>query len=223
MSHRTTGLCPDMRILFELSPTEEFSAEMPSSRVLLLIVLIFTAAFARLVPHMYNATPVAAVTLFAAAYLPARRWSVLLPFAAMFFSDLVLYATKDIAYRDQAIFNMLFVYSAFAGIALLGQLLRRQVTASRVIGTAVVGSILFFLVTNFGAWLALSQPLSTGEPAFYSRTLGGLIDCYIAGVPFFRGTFFGDLIYTTALFGGLALLERIVPQFQQPIAQPTVQ
>lgn len=196
---------------------------MPTPRILLLIVLVLAAAFARLVPHMYNAAPVTAVTLFAAAYLPSRRWSVLLPFAAMFFSDLVLYATKDIAYRDQAVTNMLFVYSAFAGIALLGQWLRRQVTVSRVVGTTLAGSALFFLVTNFGAWLSLSQTLSTGEPAVYSRTLGGLIDSYIAGVPFFRGTFFGDLFYTAALFGGLALLERTAPQFQQPIAQPTVQ
>lgn len=192
---------------------------MPSPRMILLIVLVLAAAFARLVPHVYNVAPVTAVTLFAAAYLPSRRWSVLLPFAAMFFSDLVLYATKDIAYRDQALTNMLFVYSAFAGIALLGQWLRRNVTVSRVIGTALTGSVLFFLVTNFGSWLTLSRPLSTGEPAFYSRTLGGLFDCYVAGVPFFRGTFFGDLFYTAALFGGFALLERTVPKLSPRLVE----
>lgn len=190
---------------------------MPTPRVFLLIVLVLVAACARLVPHVYNVAPVTAVTLFAAAYLPSRRWSVLLPFAAMFFSDLVLYATKDVAYRDQALTNMLFVYSAFAGIALLGQWLRRNVSFSRVVGTTLLGSGLFFLVTNFGAWLMLSQPLSTGEPAMYSRTLSGLIDCYVAGVPFFRGTFVGDLVYTTILFGGFALFG----QAQQQVAQPT--
>lgn len=196
---------------------------MLTSRVLLLIVLVFAAAFFRLVPHLHNAAPIAAITLFAAAYLPSRRWSVLLPLAAMFLSDVVLYATKDVAYREQAVSNMLFVYSTFAVIALLGQWLRQRVTIGRVIGTTLAGSAVFFLITNFGAWLSLSQTLSTGEPAIYSRTLGGLIDCYIAGVPFFRGTFFGDLFYTAALFGGLALLERTAPQFQQPIAQPTAQ
>ena len=131
---------------------------MPTPRVLLLIVLVLAAAFARLVPHVYNAAPVTAVTLFAAAYLPNRRWSVLLPFAAMFFSDLVLYATKDIAYRDQAVTNMLFVYSAIVGIALLGQWLRRRVTVSRVVGTTFAGSVLFFLVTNFGSWHRGTRP-----------------------------------------------------------------
>lgn len=195
---------------------------MPTPRVLLLIVLVLGAAFARLVPPFYNAAPVTAVTLFAAAYLPSRRWSLLLPLTAMFFSDLVLYATKDIAYRDHAVTNMVFVYSAFAGIALLGQWLRRKVSVNRVIGTTLASSALFFLVTNFGAWLMLSQPLSTGEPAMYSRTVGGLIDCYVAGIPFSRGTFLGDLFYTAALFGGFAVLVRTVPQLRQQIAQPTV-
>ena len=194
---------------------------MPTPRLLLLIVLVLSAAFSRLVPHFHNAVPVTAVTLFAAAYLPNRRWSVLLPLIAMFFSDLVLYATKDIAYQTEAVSNMLFVYSAFAGIALIGQWLRRSVTIGRVIATSLAGSVLFFLVTNFGAWLMLSQTLSTGEPAIYSRTFGGLIDSYVAGVPFFRGTFIGDVFYTAFLFGGFALLQQAVPQLRPQVAQPT--
>ena len=195
---------------------------MPTPRLFLLIVLILSAAFARLVPHMHNAAPVAAMTLFAAAYLPSRRWSVLLPLAAMFLSDAVLYATKDVAYRDQAVSNMLFVYSTFAVIALLGQWLRQRVTIGRVIGTTLAGSAVFFLITNFGAWLSLSLPLSATQPATYSRTLSGLINCYIAGVPFFRGTFVGDLVYSAVLFGGFALLEQFVPQLKPRLVEATV-
>lgn len=195
---------------------------MLTSRVLLLVVLVFAAAFSRLVPHLHNAAPVAAMTLFAAAYMPSRRWSLLLPLAAMFLSDVVLYATKDVAFRDQAVSNMFFVYSTFAVIALVGQWLRRQVTVGRVIGTTLVGSAVFFLFTNFGAWLSLSQPLSATEPAMYSRTLNGLIDCYIAGVPFFRGTFVGDMVYSAVLFGGIALLEQLVPQIKPQLVEARV-
>lgn len=195
---------------------------MPTPRVFLLIVLILAAAFARLMPHMQNnVAPITALALFAAAYLPSRRWSVLLPLTAMFLSDVVLYATKDVAYRDQAVSNMLFVYSTFAVIAVMGQWLRRRVTVGRVIGTTLAGSVVFFLITNFGAWLALSQPLSATEPPMYSRTLSGLIDCYIAGVPFFRGTFIGDMVYTAVLFGGFALLEQIVPQLKPRLVEAT--
>ena len=194
---------------------------MLTPRVLLLIVLVFAAAFSRLVPHLHNAAPVAAMTLFAAAYLPSRRWSVLVPLTAMFLSDVVLYSTKDVAYREQALSNMLFVYSTFAVIALLGQWLRQRVTVGRVIGTTLAGSAVFFLITNFGAWWSLSQPLSATEPAMYSRTLSGLINCYIAGVPFFRGTFAGDLVYSAVLFGGFALLEQVVPQLKPRLAEAT--
>lgn len=194
---------------------------MPTPRVCLMVVLVLVAAFARLLPHVHNLAPVTAVTLFAAAYLPSRRWSVLLPLLAMFLSDVVLYATKDVAYQTEAVSNMLFVYSAFAGIALLGQWLRRRVTVGRVVGTALSGSVLFFLVTNLGAWWMLSQTLSTGEPAIYERTLTGLLNSYVAGLPFAQGTFLGDLIYTAGLFGGFALLERTVPQLQTAMSQPT--
>ena len=87
----------------------------------------------------------------------------------------------------------------------------------RAIGTALACSVVFFLITNFGAWLTLSRM----TPPMYSQTFSGLIDCYIAGVPFFRGTFAGDLLYTAALFGGIALLERRAPQASQSLVQPT--
>lgn len=190
---------------------------MPTPRVLMLIVLIIAAASARLLPHLHNLAPMTAVTLFAAAYLPNRRWSLLLPLVAMFLSDVVLYATKDVAYRDQALSNMLFVYSAFAVVAGLGQWLRGRVTVGRAIGTALTCSVVFFLITNFGAWLVdLWMPKPTYLPSFQ-----GIIDCYIAGVPFFGGTFAGDLIYTAALFGGMAWLERRVPQTSPAVVQPT--
>jgi hypothetical protein len=56
----------------------------------------------------------------------------------------------------------------------------------------------------------------------YSRTLSGLMNCYIAGVPFFRGTLVGDLVYSAVLFGGFALLERLVPQLKPRLAEVTV-
>ncbi|MFM9962806.1 MAG: DUF6580 family putative transport protein [Planctomycetaceae bacterium] len=192
---------------------------MLTSRMTLLIVLVFSAACTRLIPHLHNAAPIAAMTLFAAAYMPSRRWSLLLPLAAMFLSDVVLYATKDVAYREQAVSNMLFVYSTFAVIALLGQWLRQRVTVGRVIVTTLAGSSVFFWITNFGAWLSLSQPLSATEPALYSRTLSGLFHCYVAGVPFFRGTFCGDVVYSVALFGGFALLEQLVPQLKPRLVE----
>jgi len=53
-------------------------------------------------------------------------------------------------------------------------------------GAAVgVASIQFFLISNFGAWL--------GHLAIYPYTLGGLVSCYIAAIPFYGRTLASDL------------------------------
>ena len=68
---------------------------------------------------------------------------------------------------------------------------------------ALGGAVVFFLISNFGSWLT---------PIFgYERSLEGLLQCYAAGVPFFRAMLVGDLIYVPLLFGVFALAERAVP------------
>jgi hypothetical protein len=55
---------------------------------------------------------------------------------------------------------------------------------------------------------------------FYPHTLAGLEACYIAAVPFFQNSLAGDLFYTTLLFGGFALAERLVPALRLEQRQP---
>lgn len=43
--------------------------------------------------------------------------------------------------------------------------------------------------------------------SFYPKTGAGLIECYVAAIPFFKNTLLSDLFYTALLFGGLALVE----------------
>jgi hypothetical protein len=39
----------------------------------------------------------------------------------------------------------------------------------------------------------------------YPPTWDGLLQCYAAGVPFFRGTLSGDLVYTVGIFAAYAI------------------
>jgi hypothetical protein len=57
--------------------------------------------------------------------------------------------------------------------------------------TSIAGSILFFLVTNFGVWATSSM---------YEKTFSGLMRSYQMGIPFFRNTLLGDLFYTALFF-----------------------
>jgi hypothetical protein len=57
---------------------------------------------------------------------------------------------------------------------------------------ALSSSVLFYLVTNFGAWL--------GNP-MYSQNFFGLISSYIAGLPFLINGSIATLVYGYGVFG----------------------
>lgn len=69
-----------------------------------------------------------------------------------------------------------------------------------VVVGAISSSIIFFMVTNFGFWLSgLAHPVN----------FDGLLLCYRDAIPFFRGTFYGDLIYSVALFGVYYIISQV--------------
>ena len=102
------------------------------------------------------------------------------------------------------------------GYAVLGwALLRKSESPLRIGATAVGASLLFFLTTNFLSWIEQAAP--------YGYSLAGLVNCYAAGIPFYRGTFLGDTAFTAALFGAHAVLshayfpaERVAIEGEQP-------
>jgi hypothetical protein len=61
---------------------------------------------------------------------------------------------------------------------------------AKIISSSLFSSAIFFLVTNFAF-------LYSG----YTHDLSGIMSAYANGLPFLRGTLFGDLGYTASLFG----------------------
>ena len=181
------------------------SASAPSLAAgpLVLTGLIVVAALTRLLPHPPNFSPVEAIALFGGAYFASRRWALLVPLAAMFLSDLALGLMHGGIYHAYfASAGFWLVYLCIAASAVLGFGLRGRVGGARVLGYSLAGSLLFFLVTNFGAWL--------GAP-MYPQNAAGLAAAYVAGLPFFQWTVLGTLFYAALLFGGFALLRARVP------------
>jgi hypothetical protein len=96
----------------------------------------------------------------------------------------------------------------------MGFLLRSHRTVPAIAGATLAGSVFFFVWTNFGVW-AFSR--------VYPHTLGGLVTCYTAAIPFFQNTLLGDAVYSTVLFGGFALAEHWLPVLRELPAVPTPQ
>ena len=183
---------------------------MSNKRFFALLGITLSAAAMRLMPHPPNVTPIAAMALFGGVHFAGKRTALLLPLAAMYLSDLALgFFVYDFGWFHGF---MPFVYASFVLMVCLGFLVRHRLTPLRVGAAALTGSVLFFLVTNFGVWLISS---------LYPKTLAGLAGCYVAAIPFFRNTLAGNAAYTLVLFGGFALAQRYLPALRaEPLAMP---
>ncbi len=171
---------------------------MLNPRLGTLVALIVMAAATRLLPHPPNLTSLTAVALFGGACFSDRRLAFAVPFLALLASDLTLglfYSWSSMAYQP----HMWVQYFAFGLVVLLGMSLKGKSSALGIGGTTLAASCLFFAVTNFGEWVF--QP-------WYPKTGQGLVDAYVAAIPFFRNALLGDAIYVALLFGGFILLAR---------------
>ena len=181
---------------------------MKNKRFLIITGFITLAVLSRVLPHPYNFTPLGAIALFGAAYFKDKKWAILIPLVAMWISDLLLNNLVYSAfYEGFTLFNsgMIWVYGSLIVIALAGMKLFDKVTLPRVVGGAVGASVIFFLVSNFGAWLA--SPI-------YTPDLQGLMASYTAALPFFHNTLGGDLVYCATLFGAFEYLKYRMPDLE---------
>jgi uncharacterized membrane protein len=151
--------------------------------VALISILTALAVSWRLVNHNFALAPnleiVTSVTVLAALVLGFRA-ALILPIATMIVSDLFI--------GNSSIF--VFTWGSFAIIG-LGALLMRKLNEKPKLqilssfGFAIASSFMFFAVTNFGVWLQ----------GWYPMTLTGLVDCYIAAIPFYRTMLIGNLVF----------------------------
>jgi len=177
--------------------------EKISLRTGMVVLFIVFAALSRFLPHPPNFTPIGGMALFGAAYFSRKYLAFLIPLAALWLSDLAMnnlvYAQAyPEFYNGFAWFGNLYVYASFILIAGMGMLLLKKVRVTNLIGASLLASVSFFLITNFGSWIA--GPL-------YPKNGAGLMAAYAAGVPFFWNTLMADLFYTAVLFGGYALVQ----------------
>ncbi len=152
---------------------------------------IVGAILLRLAPHPWNVTPMGSMFLFGGATFRKKIVSLIVPLAALMASD---FTVIHFLYHGHYGWFSPFTWTGFLLVGMIGWTLRDRITASRVAVASVAGSVVFFLVSNFGTWAG-------AEGVMYSKTLAGLAECYIAGLPFFRNALLGDLTYAAVMFG----------------------
>jgi hypothetical protein len=172
------------------------------------------------IPYPWNFAPVGAMSLYGGARL--RLWQALtLPLALMAATDGLIWLLKGYPPFDP------WVYGSLAVTVLLGRLLTRTNSPWRIGAAAVLASAQFFLVTNFGVWMASSiapakipggsAMMTVTESQYptpevkYAADARGLGACYLMALKFEpeKGAPYGftlplvvsDWFFTALLFG----------------------
>lgn len=170
------------------------------SQIILVSVLVLATSIFRIVNaeyHLYNLVPIAALGLFSGSILNNKRVAYLIPLMAMLLSDLGLgiFTNTQGFYGISQVVN----YAALALVTFMGTTLTKR-SALRVAGYTLSGSIVFFLLSNFGTFLS----------GYYGYSFAGFIECYTMAIPFYKSemanTFFmnsllGDLSFSALAFG----------------------
>ena len=146
------------------------------------ISLIIILAFARLIPHPPNFTPIIAVAIISGYFFKNFNLSVLILLAAMLISDLF------IGFYE----NIIFVYLSLILITFIFHKISSKINFKNLFIYGFAGSVIFFVVSNFGVWALGSPGL---QDIAYEKSLSGLIQCYILAIPFFGNTFLSTLIF----------------------------
>ncbi|MFH1837548.1 MAG: DUF6580 family putative transport protein [Candidatus Omnitrophota bacterium] len=153
---------------------------------MLVYMLIILGFVMRLVPHVPNIVPIAAIALFSGAYLDKKLvpW---VPLAIMILSDIVIGFHGVVAYT----------WGAFILIGFIGMKLKEKRTPENIAFAAIFSAVTFFVISNFGVWMA-----------WYPHTAQGFVSCYINAVPFLRNTMISNCVFTLVFFGGYELARK---------------
>ncbi|MGE5209070.1 MAG: DUF6580 family putative transport protein [Alphaproteobacteria bacterium] len=168
-----------------------------------------------------NFTPLAAIALCSAAYLP-RKFKFSVPLLTLFASDVII----NLSYGAPLFDGQIVVrYLALALIGFIGVLLQNRASLKTLLPASIAASTLFYLITNIFSWLS--------DPG-YAKNFAGLIQSLTVGLPqysatptwmFFRNSFVSDLIFTClfviCMNAGRSLGRsrgRAVPRLRNPVA-----
>lgn len=153
---------------------------------LLIIGLVALGTAWRLMPHMPNFAPIGAIALIGTMVLGWRK-SLILTLSIMLITDL------SIGFYS----GFEWTWLGFGLIVILGAAIKKLPPVWRVPLGALGASLLFFVVSNFGVWVASGM---------YEHTLAGLIRCFVMALPFLKATVLSDIFFGSVLIGSYHLV-----------------
>jgi len=168
---------------------------MNSKKFWFITVSIVLVALTRFLPHPPNFTAVGAMAIFGGAMYQSNLLRYGLPLVVLFVSDLVLNNVVYAAYYDGfTLFTTgaAYLYAGTLAMVAIGQFIVKRIQLKSIIGASLLGSLVFFIITNIGVW---------ASGTLYPTTFSGLLLCYEAAIPFFLNSIAANVLFANVLFG----------------------
>jgi len=185
--------------------------------VVVFVLLVIAAALYRVWDNRpLGFAPQIAMALFAGSVIKDKRFSFLVPLFSMIVSDVlyqILYTqglTPIRGFYDGQWVN----YILFTSITVIGFFIKKNNVGSIIVGS-LAGAAFFYLTSNFFDWLGGGLDLNN-QP--YPKTFDGLMRCFTAGLPFFRGSVFATLLFNGIFFGCYYLYSRYFLKVRPQVA-----
>jgi hypothetical protein len=160
------------------------------------LILIATAVACKLLfgnnISMSGFSPIIAIAVFSGMMFKEKSMSFLLPLVAVFATDVVIEILHRINLFDYPGFykNQWINYSLLLGCTLLGWAFKGKNYTS-IAGAAIASPTLFFLLSNCSVWF-FSKTL-------YAPNFQGLMDCYTAGLPFYKNALLATIVFLPSI------------------------
>ncbi len=137
-------------------------------------VLVALSA-SRFIPHPPNFTSLLALSFYIPAVFGIRYIPVVV--VALLFTDFFIGFHSTI----------IFTTGSVILIGLISNYFNRSILF-RIFG-ALIGAVIFFIISNFGVWLS----------GFYGYSLAGMLNCYLLAIPFFGYSALSTLIFSVII------------------------
>jgi Family of unknown function (DUF6580) len=160
--------------------------------ILFLLILVALATICKFFfgPTSWSGfSPLIAIALFSGMIIKQKDFSFVLPLAAVFISDAIiqlLYEQGQFAYAGFYSGQWKNYLILLLPATLLGWLIKGK-NYKGLLFNGIAAPTVFFLISNFNVWL--------GAQVSYTRDFNGLMNCYIAGLPFYRNALIGTLVF----------------------------
>lgn len=181
--------------------------KLDKSLVASFVLLVVIASLYRLLPgRPLGFAPQIAMALFSGSIIKDKKFSFLLPLFSMLVSDIIY----EILFRNNlssiaGFYSGQFMnYVLFIAVTALGFFIKKE-NWFHIAAGSIAGATFYFITSNLLVWIGGGLGLNNLP---YAKTWDGLMSCFAAGLPFYKGSLYATLFFSALLFGVYFLLTR---------------